>query len=189
MRASRRAFLILATGILHGTGLPGSAAAGAGFDAGAYRLSAQQGPSIADCNAVYGYFRANEGFVVEYDGVAPLLDSLLNGGYAEHDLLVGYGERFNDLAELHAGMSPPWQLQDFHRNVIGLYYNAGGAFQNFDIAIHGGFMTRILGPDEASGRAAAAGNARSFTYEAARLRGSIATTATSWQNACAVYNR
>ncbi len=148
----------------------------------------QQGPTIADCDAVYGYFRANQGYVVEYDTVAPLLDSLLDGGYAERDLLAGYGERFHYLSELHAGMTPPWQLQDFHQNVIGLYYNAEGAFQNFDVALHGGFMALILGPTEAEGRAVALDNARSFAYEAARLRGLIATTATGWQDACAIYN-
>ncbi len=148
----------------------------------------QSSPTIADCNAVFGYFRANEGYIVEYDTIAPLLDSLVNGGYAEHELLVSYGDRFNYLADYHSGLTPPWQLQDFHQNVISLYYNAGGAFQNYDVAIHGGFMALILGPDEATGREVAATNARSFTYEASRLRGLIDTTATSWINACSVYN-
>ena len=103
-------------------------------------------------------------------------------------MLVGYGDRFNYLADLHAGMTPPCQLQDFHQNVVSLPCNAGSAFQNFDVAIHGGFMAVILGPDESSGRAIAADNARTFTNEAARLRGLIATTATGWQDACAIYN-
>jgi hypothetical protein len=189
MRASRRAFMALTVASLRGVHSGRVFASGSADSVVAVSPFTQQGPSIADCDAVYTYFRANEGYVVEYDTVAPLLDSLLNGGYAEHDVLVGYGDRFNYLADLHAGMTPPWQLQDFHQNVMSLYYNAGGAFQNFDVAIHGGFMALILGPDEASGRAAAADNARSFGYDAARFRGLVTTTATGWQDACGIYNQ
>lgn len=149
---------------------------------------AQSGPTVADCDAVYGYFRAYEGYVVEYDTVEPLLASLAEGGYADQEVLQGYASRFGYLEDLHASVTPPWQLQDFHTNVIGLYYNAEGAFQNFDVAIHGGFMATIFGPDEATGRANAFRYAQEFAYEAGRLRGLVSETATGWMSACAVYN-
>lgn len=150
--------------------------------------SGQAGPTVSDCDAVYAYFRAYEGYVVEYDTVAPLLASLAEGGYADREVLQGYAARFGYLKELHADVAPPWQLQDFHSNVVGLYYNAEAAFQNFDVAIHGGFMATILGPDEATGRANAFQYARDFAWEATSLRGLITETATGWMNACAVHN-